>query len=62
MKFSLTLSLIGLTVINSFAQNTTENYFKLTRTGFNEKNALNTTGYVEQRWRLPGNKGFDGSI
>lgn len=62
MKFSLTLSLIGLLAVNCFAQNTTENYFKLTRAGFNEKNALTTTGYVEQRWRLPGNKGFDESI
>src|SRR5690606_38604222 len=46
----------------AFAQSTIDKYFELTRKGFNEKNALATTGYVEARWRVPGNKGFNESI
>ena len=47
---------------HSFAQNPTLSYFDLTRNGFNEKNAFETTAFVEQHWRLPGNKGFNESI
>ena len=32
------------------------------RKAFNEKNAYATVAFVEQRWRLAGNKGFDESI
>ena len=45
----------------TFSQSTGE-YFKLTRSGFNAENALSTTSYVEQRWRVPGNTGFNESI
>lgn len=44
------------------AQTQKEQYFKLTRAGFNENNAFATTAFVEQFFRLPGNKGFDASI
>ncbi|HEY5823293.1 MAG TPA: peptidase M28, partial [Cyclobacteriaceae bacterium] len=37
-------------------------YFNLTRKNFNPDNAYTTVAYVEQRWRLSGNKGFDESI
>jgi len=37
-------------------------YFNLTRKNFNSDNAYKTVSYVEQRWRLAGNKGFDESI
>lgn len=47
---------------HSFAQDPTSTYFDLTRNGFNEKNAIETTAFVEQRWRLPGNKGFNETI
>lgn len=47
---------------SALAQNTTGPYFDLTRKGFNKKNAFETTAFVEQRWRLPGNKGFNESI
>ena len=47
---------------NAAAQTQKEQYFKLTRAGFNEKNAYATTAFVEQFFRLPGNKGFDASI
>ncbi|MET0635340.1 MAG: M28 family peptidase [Chitinophagaceae bacterium] len=44
------------------SQSSTDKYFNLTRKGFNAKNALTTTAYVEERWRVPGNTGFTESI
>ncbi|KQR72533.1 M28 family peptidase [Pedobacter sp. Leaf176] len=46
----------------SYAQNTTEQYFKLTRAGFKENNAYETTDFVEKYFRVPGNTGFNASI
>lgn len=46
----------------SFAQNQKADYFKLTRAGFNEKNAYETTAFVEKYFRVPGNTGFNASI
>ncbi len=57
----LSLLFIGFATV-TLAQNTTENYFKLTREGFNKTNAYNTTAFVEKYFRLPGNTGFDASI
>ena len=53
-----------LTAIAStaFAQSQIDNYFKLTRAGFNEKNAHETTAFVEKYFRVPGNTGFNASI
>lgn len=48
--------------INAFAQSQTANYFKITRAGFNEKNAYTTTAFVEKYFRVPGNTGFNASI
>jgi aminopeptidase YwaD len=45
-----------------YAQNPTEGYFKLTRGGFQEKNAYETTAFVEKYFRVPGNTGFNASI
>ncbi|WP_461485330.1 M28 family peptidase, partial [Pedobacter sp.] len=58
------LLFIVLTAItfNAAAQTQREQYFNLTRAGFNENNAYQTTAFVEQFFRLPGNKGFDASI
>ena len=61
MQKLLFIALITL-VFNATAQTQKEQYFKLTRAGFNEKNAYTTTTFVEQFFRLPGNKGFDASI
>ncbi|MCG2612919.1 M28 family peptidase [Terrimonas sp. NA20] len=58
----LTLFLAGSLTLPALSQNNADNYFKLNRTGFNQKNAYTTTGYVEQRWRVPGNTGFNESI
>jgi aminopeptidase YwaD len=48
--------------ISTYAQTPIDEYFKLTRTGFNEKNAYQTTAFVEQYFRVPGNTGFNSSI
>lgn len=37
-------------------------YYEQVREAFQEKNAFETVSFVEQRWRLPGNKGFNESI
>lgn len=58
----LILLLAGAIASPALAQNNADNYFKLNRAGFNQKNAYTTTGYVEQRWRVPGNTGFNESI
>ena len=56
------LATLLLLTTNTFAQTQTANYFKLTRKNFNEKNACNTTAFVEKYFRVPGNTGFDSSI
>ncbi|WP_316785521.1 M28 family peptidase [Pedobacter frigiditerrae] len=61
MKRILFFALILLS-ISAFAQNQTANYFKLTRANFNEKNAYETTAFVEKYFRIPGNTGFNASI
>lgn len=64
MKPSLLLPLaLGCAAI-AFSQPTTQtdNYFNLTREKFNGANAYQTVSFIEQRWRLAGNKGFDESI
>jgi len=58
-KILLGLLLAGFTC---YAQNTTEQYFKLTRAGFKENNAYETTAFVEKYFRVPGNTGFNASI
>ena len=56
------LATLLLLTTNTFAQTQTTNYFKLTRKNFNEKNAYNTTAFVEKYFRVPGNTGFNSSI
>lgn len=58
----LLIAALLLFAANAFAQNQTANYFKLTREGFNEKNAYATTAFVEKYFRVPGNTGFNASI
>ncbi len=41
---------------------TLKKYYDRIRTAFQEQNAFETVAYVEQRWRLPGNSGFNESI
>jgi aminopeptidase YwaD len=61
MKKLLTIILL-LSASSAFSQDPTTAYFDLTRKAFNKSNAYETTAFVEQRWRLPGNKGFNESI
>jgi aminopeptidase YwaD len=61
MKKLLTIILL-LSASTAFSQDPTSAYFALTRKAFNKSNAYETTAFVEQRWRLPGNKGFNESI
>ena len=56
------LAALFLSTTSAFAQTQTSSYFKLTREGFNEKNAYNTTSFVEKYFRVPGNTGFNASI
>lgn len=58
------LLIIALTFLSFsvFAQTQTADYFKLTRANFNEKNAFETTSFVEKYFRVPGNTGFNASI
>ncbi|MCX2495726.1 M28 family peptidase [Pedobacter sp. PF22-3] len=58
-KIILLLLFAGL---GCYAQNPTDEYFKLTRAGFVEKNAYETTAFVEKYFRVPGNTGFNASI
>ncbi|WP_316768791.1 M28 family peptidase [Pedobacter frigiditerrae] len=61
MKRIIFFALI-LTSFSVFAQTQTANYFNLTRANFNEKNAYETTAFVEKYFRIPGNTGFNASI
>ena len=61
-KFQLLLFILIPAVL--FSQNDKElaETNNVIRKAFNEKNAYATVAFVEQRWRLAGNKGFDESI
>lgn len=48
--------------LSGYAQHPTDENFKLTRAGFKEKNAYETTAFVEKYFRVPGNTGFNASI
>ncbi|MFC3560665.1 M28 family peptidase [Pedobacter jamesrossensis] len=61
MKSKILLGLL-LAGFSSYAQNSAEANFKLTRPGFKEQNAFATTAFVEKYFRLPGNTGFNASI
>lgn len=56
------LFLLLLAGVTCYAQNTTDEFFKMTRAGFQEKNAYETTAFVEKYFRVPGNTGFNASI
>lgn len=60
----LLLFLIATSPFTSSAQSdpTLKGYYDQVRKQFIEQNAYETVAYVEQRWRLPGNNGFNESI
>lgn len=53
-----------ITSIGTSAQSdpTLKKYYDRIRAAFQEQNAFETVAYVEQRWRLPGNTGFNETI
>jgi len=59
IKVCIALFFVGF---STFAQNSPDAYFKLTRAGFKENNAYETTAFVEKYFRVPGNTGFNASI
>jgi len=61
----LLITLLALSASVGYAQkmsNTIDNYYPLLRSTFIEANAYKTVAFVEKRWRLPGNSGFNQSI
>lgn len=61
-KFLPLLSFVLLPISVLFAQQAFENHYAGIRKEFSAENTHTTTAFVEQRWRLAGNKGFDESI
>ena len=62
-QFRILLTLFLLPVIIFSQQDPLlKKYYEETRKGFKEANAYATVAFVEQRWRLAGNKGFNESI
>lgn len=61
-KFLPLLSFVLLSIPGLFAQQAFENHYAGIRKEFSAENTHTTTAFVEQRWRLAGNKGFDESI
>ena len=62
MKKHFLLLLAVITCTPAFGQLSFENYYIDLRKEFSAENTHSTTAFVEQRWRLAGNKGFDESI
>lgn len=62
---AILISLFALSVGTVYAQstsNTIDNYYPTLRGTFTEANAYKTVTFVEKRWRIPGNSGFNASI
>jgi aminopeptidase YwaD len=62
MKKHCLLLFAVIACITVSGQQPFENYYTDLRKEFSAENTHSTTAFVEQRWRLAGNKGFDESI
>ncbi len=66
MRKLIFFSIIVLPYMKVIAQTppgkTIDSYYPLLRNAFDSSNAFNTVAFVEQRWRIAGNKGFNESI
>ena len=64
MKKIYLLGLLAFSALYTSAQNsgTIDSYYPMLRNAFVEANAYKTVSFVEQRWRVPGNAGFNQSI
>ncbi|MBO9200410.1 MULTISPECIES: M28 family peptidase [Niastella] len=58
----ISLHLLLLTAATAQTASREKKYFKLLQQTFNEQQAYKTVWFVEQRWRLAGNSGFNESI
>lgn len=62
-KIALSFFVFALLLSSCNAQNTkSDTYFDIVRPTFTGEKAYETTAYVEQYWRIPGNTGFNNSI
>lgn len=59
---TLILGMLLPVLVQAQSDKTIQAYFKEIRESFKEDNAFQTVAYIEQRWRLAGNQGFDESI
>lgn len=62
MKKALVFIVLAACFQTLFAQQPFENYYTDLRKEFSANNTLTTTSFIEKRWRLAGNRGFDESI
>lgn len=63
MRLLILLFLLGCSCgLMAQSDPTLKKYYEQVRAAFQEKKAFETVAYVEQRWRLPGNTGFNESI
>lgn len=64
LTLSLFIPLLFAACCPAWAQPTAreKKYFKILQKCYNEQQAYNTVWFVEQRWRLAGNRGFNESI
>lgn len=58
----ITLLALSAGVANAQSSNAIDSYYPLLRNTFIEANAYKTVAFVEKRWRIPGNSGFNESI
>ena len=66
MRRFLTISILAVYATIAYGQeqaaSTIDNYYSLLRNTFTAHNAFETVAFVEQRWRIAGNTGFNESI
>ncbi|WP_255496158.1 M28 family peptidase [Mucilaginibacter sp. FT3.2] len=61
--FLITVFMLSIgTIYAQNNSNTINGYYPLLRSAFIEANAYKTVAFVEKRWRIPGNSGFNESI
>ncbi|MEJ7585951.1 MAG: M28 family peptidase [Ferruginibacter sp.] len=63
-KYFLLVIMLGGSMLSGaqIGSSITDNYYPLLRNAFVETNAYQTVSFVEQRWRIAGNTGFNESI
>src|SRR5439155_27227207 len=62
LSFRLLIIVTAALPLQAQVSSKEKKYFKLLQAAFNEQNAYHTVWFVEQRWRIAGNSGFNESI